>query len=131
MANVKVKPIVGRRKTSVARVTMVPGTGKITVNGKDVKVYFPVERLSRVVTAALRVTDSEGKFDIKANVFGGGISGQAGAISLGISRALDKDNSARHEDLKRSGLLTRDPRMVERKKYGLHKARKGTQFSKR
>jgi small subunit ribosomal protein S9 len=126
-----VKLLVGRRKTAVARVKLVPGGGKILINGREINQYFTVPRHLLMATAPLRISGSEGKFDINAKVNGGGITGQAGAVSLGISRALNKFDVSMHTDLKRAGLLRRDPRMVERKKYGFHKARRGTQFSKR
>ena len=111
----------GRRKHSVARVRLVPGTGKVTINGRDIDDYFGLETLKLIVNQPFGITGTEGKFDIIANVCGGGISGQAGAIRHGLSRAL----------LKKAGLLTRDPRMKERKKYGLKAARRAPQFSKR
>ena len=131
MAEEKTKIYVGRRKTSVARVILLPGSGKITINGREAKEYFPVPRMLTAATAGLELTGSAEKFDVKVNVYGGGITGQAGAIRLGIARALQTDNPALRDDLKKAGMLRRDPRMVERKKYGLHKARRGTQFSKR
>ena len=122
----------GRRKSSVARVRLVAGTGKITVNSKDINDYFGLETLKLIVRQPLVLTENQEKFDVICNVFGGGVSGQAGAIRHGIARALLKYNS---EDLrlklKKAGFLTRDPRMKERKKYGLKKARKAPQFSKR
>jgi len=127
----KVKLIVGRRKTAVARVRLVSGSGKITINGREINQYFTVPRHFLMATAGIRLSSSESKFDIKARVNGGGVAGQAGAVSLAIARALDKNDSNLHTDLKRAGLLRRDPRMVERKKYGFRKARRGTQFSKR
>lgn len=127
----KVKPIVGRRKTAVARVKLVPGSGKILVNGREISQYFTVPRHLLMATAPLRVSGTESKFDIIAKVNGGGIGGQAGALSHGIARSLDKNDNSLHTDLKRAGLFKRDPRMVERKKYGFRKARRGTQFSKR
>ena len=127
----KVKLVVGRRKTAVARVKLASGSGKITVNGREIEQYFTVPRHLQIATASLKVSGSDGKFDIKARVSGGGVAGQAGALSLGIARALDRNDNNLHTDLKRAGLLRRDPRMVERKKYGFRKARRGTQFSKR
>ena len=123
---------IGRRKTAVARVYLSAGTGNITINKKDVKVYFPSEVLQYVVNQALVLTGNEGKFDIKANLDGGGITGQAEALRLAISRALcEIDNEANRPPLKSKGLMKRDPRMVERKKFGQKKARKKFQFSKR
>ncbi len=122
---------VGRRKTSVARVILRNGEGKITVNNKEFEVAFP-QLLSREdILMPLKVTDSLGKYDIYANVNGGGTTGQAQAIRLGIARALVELNPDNRPKLKVEGLLTRDPRMVERKKYGQPKARKRFQFSKR
>ena len=122
----------GRRKKSVARVRIVPGTGVITINGKNIDEYFGLETLKLIVNQPFGVTETIGKFDIIARVAGGGISGQAGAIRHGIARALDKANHDEyHTLLKKAGLLTRDPRMKERKKYGLKAARRASQFSKR
>ena len=120
----------GRRKNAVARVRLVPGTGKITVNGREGLDYFGREALVEYANAPFRVTDTAGHFDVLANIKGGGVSGQAGALRHGISRALLEAGDYR-EDLKKAGFLTRDSRMVERKKYGLKKARKRPQFSKR
>lgn len=120
----------GRRKNAVARVRIVPGTGKVTVNGRDGAEYFGRKQLLENAIAPFKVTDTEGAFDVIARCDGGGISGQAGALRHGISRALLKAGEYRAE-LKKAGFLTRDPRMVERKKYGLKKARKRPQFSKR
>lgn len=122
---------IGRRKTSTARVYLKPGKGQILVNDRPLEEYFPVLSHQITILTPLRVTESEGKFDVKVTVSGGGISGQAGAISLGVARALDKHNAENHGALKTNGLLTRDDRMVERKKYGQPKARKRFQFSKR
>ena len=122
---------VGRRKAAVARVFLKEGSGKIIVNDKDYKEYFPVEQLQYYVELPLKVTDNLNKFDIKANVQGGGIKGQAEALKLGIARALLKLNSDYRSVLKENKLLTRDPREVERKKPGRPKARKRFQFSKR
>jgi small subunit ribosomal protein S9 len=123
---------IGRRKTSVARIYMSPGKGQISVNGRKFDEYFPSVFLQNDVLKPLRVTESVDKFDIQCNVDGGGVSGQAGALQLAISRALLKlDYDTYHDDLKGDSLLTRDPRMVERKKYGRKKARKRFQFSKR
>ena len=120
----------GRRKKSIARVRLIPGTGVITINGRDVEDYFGYETLKMIVRAPLALTDTLSKFDVKVNVYGGGYTGQAGAIRHGISRALLEAGDYRAE-LKKAGYLTRDARMVERKKYGLKKARKRPQFSKR
>ena len=121
----------GRRKKSVARVRIVPGTGVITINGRDIDDYFGLETLKLIVNQPFAVTGTEGKFDIIARVSGGGVSGQAGAIRHGLSRALLAADEANKPALKSAGFLTRDPRMKERKKYGLKKARKAPQFSKR
>lgn len=122
---------VGRRKTSVARVALKPGSGIVTINNRKLDEYFPRADLRAAVLRPLEVVEQVGKFDIKVNVYGGGITGQAKAISLGIARSIDQSDSTVHTKLKVAGLLTRDPRMVERKKYGLHKARRASQFSKR
>lgn len=121
----------GRRKTSVARIYMQPGNGKITVNGRDIKEYFNTEVLQIIVNQPLDTINEIGQYDIKANIHGGGISGQAEALRLAISRALVEMNPESRPALKEEGYLTRDPRMVERKKYGRAKARKKFQFSKR
>ena len=122
----------GRRKKSVARVRIVPGTGVITINGKDIDTYFGLETLKLIVNQPFGATGNEGKWDIIALVNGGGISGQAGAIRHGIARALvEADEESYKAVLKESGFLTRDARMKERKKPGLKKARKASQFSKR
>jgi len=121
----------GRRKSSVARVRLYPGTGKITINGRDVEDYFGLETLKLIINQPFGVTGTEGKFDIVANVQGGGISGQAGAIRHGVSRALLLADDTFRSPLKKAGFLTRDPRMKERKKYGLKAARRASQFSKR
>ena len=122
----------GRRKSSVARVRLYPGTGSITINGRDIDDYFGLETLKLIVRQPLELTDNLGKFDIVCTVSGGGVSGQAGAIRHGVSRALLEYNSeALRLDLKKAGFLTRDPRMKERKKYGLKAARRAPQFSKR
>lgn len=121
----------GRRKTSVARVRLVSGSGKIVVNGKDVGEYFGRPVLETIVRTPLQLVKAEDRFDVYANVQGGGVAGQAGAVRHGIARALlDVDDEFRIP-LKRAGFLTRDPRMKERRKYGLKKARKAPQFSKR
>ena len=122
----------GRRKSSVARVRRLPGTGKVTINKKDLNDYFPAELLRQEVVRPFGVAGAEGKFDVIALVNGGGLTGQAGALRHGISRALcEADADAYRAPLKAAGFLTRDPRMKERKKYGLKKARKASQFSKR
>lgn len=122
----------GRRKSSVARVRLYKGAGKITINGRDIGEYFGLETLKVIVRQPLALTETEGKFDIVCNVNGGGVAGQAGAIRHGISRALlEYDAEKLKLGLKKAGFLTRDPRMKERKKYGLKKARKAPQFSKR
>jgi len=122
---------IGRRKKAVARVYLTEGKGAITVNGKDFKEYFPTGTLQYKLEQAQAVTGVEGQYDVKVNVDGGGITGQAEAIRLGISRALVVVNPDHRATLKPDGLLTRDPRMVERKKFGQKKARKKFQFSKR
>ncbi|NVK26552.1 MAG: 30S ribosomal protein S9 [Flavobacteriia bacterium] len=122
---------IGRRKTSVARVYMSEGKGSIVINGKDYKEYFTVATLVYKVEQALALTETLGKYDVKVNVDGGGITGQAEAIRLGLSRALCEINPEHRLVLKPEGLMTRDPRMVERKKFGQKKARKKFQFSKR
>ena len=121
----------GRRKKSVARVRIVPGTGVITINGRDVDNYFGLETLKLIVNQPFGVTGTAGKFDIIATVAGGGISGQAGAIRHGFARALVQSDEALKPALKAAGFLTRDPRRKERKKYGLKGARRAPQFSKR
>ena len=121
----------GRRKKSIARVRIVPGSGVITINGRDIDDYFGLETLKLIVNQPFGVTGTAGKFDIIANVKGGGISGQAGAIRHGLSRALLQADENYRGALKAAGLLTRDPRMKERKKYGLKAARRASQFSKR
>jgi small subunit ribosomal protein S9 len=122
---------VGRRKTSVARVFLKNGTGKITVNEREFEVYFPLETHRNSITKTFAVTDTVGKYDVRVNVDGGGVSGQAGAVILGIARALVEVSEENRTLLRKQGLMTRDPRMVERKKYGQKKARKKFQFSKR
>ena len=121
----------GRRKSSVARVRLYQGTGKVTINGRDIDDYFGLETLKLVVRQPLNTTDLLGKVDIVVTVAGGGVSGQAGAIRHGISRALLTLNPEYRASLKAAGFLTRDPRMKERKKYGLKAARRAPQFSKR
>ena len=121
----------GRRKSSIARVRLFPGTGSIIINGQDIDEYFGLETLKLIINQPFTVTDTMGKFDIVANVKGGGFSGQAGAIRHGVSRALLLADDAFRAPLKKAGYLTRDPRMKERKKYGLKGARRAPQFSKR
>jgi small subunit ribosomal protein S9 len=121
----------GRRKAAIARVYLSKGKGKITVNDREYKEYFPIEMLYLKLEKPFKVAGVEGKFDIKVNVVGGGIKGQAEAISLGISRALIQVDETMRPALKEEKLLTRDPRVVERKKFGKKKARKSFQFSKR
>ncbi|SHK48322.1 SSU ribosomal protein S9P [Hathewaya proteolytica DSM 3090] len=121
----------GRRKTSVARVRLVPGQGDIKINNRNINEYFGLETLKVIVNQPLVLTATKDKFDVLVNVYGGGLSGQAGAIRHGISRALLKADENMRPELKKAGFLTRDSRMKERKKYGLKKARKASQFSKR
>ena len=121
----------GRRKKSVARVILVPGEGKVTINKRDIDEYFGLETLKVILNQPLVLTATKEKFDVIANVHGGGFTGQAGAIRHGISRALVKADENLKSELKKAGFLTRDPRMKERKKYGFKKARKSPQFSKR
>lgn len=121
----------GRRKEAVARVRLVPGDGKVTINKRSSEEYFGLETLRFIVNQPLNVTGTKGKFDVLVNVHGGGFTGQAGAIRHGISRALLKADETLRGELKKAGFLTRDPRMKERKKYGLKKARRAPQFSKR
>ena len=121
----------GRRKKSIARVYLVPGTGKITINKRDIDEYFGLETLKVIVRQPLALTETEGKFDVIVNVRGGGYTGQAGAIRHGLSRALLEADNDYRPALKAAGVLTRDPRMKERKKYGLKAARRAPQFSKR
>ena len=121
----------GRRKTAIARIYMKKGSGQITINNRDYKEYFPVATLQYIVTQPLQIAQVEGEYDIKVNLDGGGISGQAEALRLAISRALVEINAENRPALKSKGLLKRDPRMVERKKPGRPKARKIFQFSKR
>lgn len=122
---------IGRRKTSVARIYMQPGKGKISINNKDMQEYFPVDIMQIIVKQPLTVVDVDGKYDIKVNVDGGGVKGQAEAVRLAIARALCIVDEEFRPPLKKEGFLTRDARMVERKKYGRRKARKKFQFSKR
>ncbi len=121
----------GRRKNAVARVRLLPGTGNITVNGRTLEDYFGLKTLQTLVESPLHLTGTAGKFDVYINVIGGGVSGQAGASRHGIARALLKVDPTFRPALKQAGYLTRDPRMKERRKYGLKKARKRPQFSKR
>ena len=121
----------GRRKNAIARVRIIEGNGKITVNGKDLDEYFGLETLKVIVKQPLTVTNSTTKYDVISTVKGGGYTGQAGAVRHGIARALNEANEEYRPALKQNGFLTRDPRMKERKKYGLKKARKAPQFSKR
>lgn len=121
----------GRRKTSVARVRLVPGEGNIKINGHDMSEYFGLKTLELIVKQPLVLTETEEKYDVIAKVEGGGASGQAGAIRHGISRALLLVDTELRKSLKKAGFLTRDPREKERRKYGLKKARKASQFSKR
>ena len=121
----------GRRKKAIARVRIMPGEGKITVNKTDVADYFKLDTLINIVKQPLTLVGAEAKFDVAINVYGGGLTGQAGACRHGIARALVLSNETFKKTIKDAGLLTRDPRMKERKKYGLKKARKAPQFSKR
>ncbi len=121
----------GRRKSSIARVTLTPGTGKFVINGRTFEQYIPSAATRLDVFQPLELTENQESFDIIVNVYGGGITGQAGAIRHGITRALLEVNSDYRQTLKAAGLITRDPRAVERKKYGLKKARRAPQFSKR
>ena len=121
----------GRRKKSIARVRLYPGTGNVTVNGKSADEYFGLETLKLIIAQPFEVSETAGKFDVVANVCGGGLSGQAGAIRHGIARALVVADAENKASLKKAGFLTRDPRMKERKKYGLKGARRAPQFSKR
>ena len=121
----------GKRKKSIARVYLVPGTGKVTINKRDIDDYFGLETLKVIVRQPLALTETTDKFDVLVNVHGGGTTGQAGAIRHGISRALLQADAEYRPSLKAAGYLTRDPRMKERKKYGLKAARRAPQFSKR
>ena len=121
----------GRRKTSVARVRLVPGEGKVTINGRDMQEYFGLKTLELIVRQPLVLTETNDKYDVIADVKGGGASGQAGAIRHGITRALMELNGELRPALKKAGFVTRDPREKERRQYGLKKARKASQFSKR
>jgi len=125
------KIFTGRRKTSVARVRLERGSGQFVLNGRPLEDYFPTETLQGLVREPFEVTESTGQFDVVARIHGGGTTGQAGALRLGIARALEEEEPDWRAPLKSAGLLTRDPRKVERKKYGLKKARKAPQYSKR
>ncbi len=122
---------VGRRKKAIARVRLIPGEGKIAINGRDIDNYFGLETLKMTVRQPLVLTSLEGRYDVLVNVYGGGLAGQAGAIRHGIARALVKADPELRPAIKKAGFLTRDPRMKERKKYGLKAARRAPQFSKR
>lgn len=125
------KIFTGRRKTSVARVRLERGSGRFSLNGRPLEDYFPTETLQALVRQPFEVTESSGTFDVVARIHGGGITGQAGAVRLGIARALEGEEPDWRAPLKAAGLLTRDARKTERKKYGLKKARKAPQYSKR
>jgi small subunit ribosomal protein S9 len=131
VANAPLTQTTGRRKEAVARAILRAGNGTITVNGKPIEVYFPTATQRMVVTEALRVTDRETAYDINANIFGGGVTGQAGALRMAIARSLIEIDPESRPALKKAGLLTRDARRKESKKYGLKKARKAPQFTKR
>jgi len=131
---VSTKPLVqatGRRKRAIARVMLRPGSGQVVINGKDVKAYFPTDALQSLALAPLQVAEAEEHYDVQATIIGGGTTGQAGAMSLGLARALAELDPERRGELKGEGLLRRDPRKKESKKYGLKKARKAPQYSKR
>jgi small subunit ribosomal protein S9 len=121
----------GRRKEAVARARLVPGTGKVTINGRPFEVYFPTDAQRMVVSEPLRVAEATDTYDVVASIKGGGVSGQAGALRMAIARSLAELDPSKRRDLKVAGLLTRDPRKKESKKYGLKKARKAPQFTKR
>jgi small subunit ribosomal protein S9 len=121
----------GRRKSSIARVRLIPGSGKVTINGREMQEYFGLKTLELIVRQPLVLTEMEDKYDVVANVQGGGTTGQAGAIRHGITRALMELDNGLRPALKKAGFVTRDPREKERRKYGLKKARKASQFSKR
>jgi small subunit ribosomal protein S9 len=121
----------GRRKSSIARVRLIPGNGKVTINGREMEEYFGLKTLELIVRQPLVLTEMEDKYDVVASVKGGGTSGQAGAIRHGITRALMELDNGLRPTLKKAGFVTRDPREKERRKYGLKKARKASQFSKR
>ena len=122
---------VGRRKKAIARVRLIPGEGKIVINGREIDNYFGLETLKMTVRQPLALTALEGRYDVLVNVYGGGLAGQAGAIRHGVARALVKADPELRPQIKKAGFLTRDPRMKERKKYGLKAARRAPQFSKR
>jgi small subunit ribosomal protein S9 len=126
-----VKIYTGRRKSAVARVRVYPGTGEFRLNGRPLEDYFPIPTLQADVREPFRVTETEGQFDVIARIAGGGVAGQAGALRHGLARALAGEDPEWREPLKKAGLLTRDARKTERKKYGLKKARKAPQYSKR
>lgn len=121
----------GRRKKAVARVRLVPGDGRIVINNREFEDFFPNKTSRLIVQQPLEITEMNGRFDVVCRVHGGGVSGQAGAVQLGIARSLVKADPDLRPQLRKAGFLTRDPRMKERKKYGLHKARKAPQYSKR
>ena len=125
------KIFTGRRKSSVARVRVTPGSGRFELNGRPLEDYFPIDTLRALVLEPFRVTESEGSYDVVARISGGGVAGQAGALRHGIARALEGEDPEWRTPLKKAGLLTRDARKTERKKYGLKKARKAPQYSKR
>ena len=128
----KVVPILtGKRKTSVARVRITAGSGNITINGKPMDEYFGQDTLKLIATQSLELTNTKEKYDVIVNVYGGGLSGQAGAINHAVAKALIEEEPSYRDELKKAGFITRDSRMKERKKYGLKKARKASQFSKR
>ncbi len=131
MSMKKYNQTVGRRKSAIARIALKAGNGKFLINGREVEKYFTVPRMLTWALEGLTVSGNREKFDVVATVTGGGINGQAGAVRLAIARALLKENASIRPELKKLGMFTRDPRMVERKKYGFRKARRGTQFSKR
>ena len=121
----------GRRKKAVARVRLVPGTGELSINDRSFEEFFPNKTSRLIVMQPMKLTNTDGRYDVLCRVHGGGVTGQAGAVRLGIARALIQSDPELRPALKRAGFLTRDPRMKERKKYGLHKARKAPQYSKR
>ena len=131
MAEAPLTQTTGRRKRSVARARIRPGTGKLTINGRPFEVYFPTAAQRMVVSEPLRVVEAESTYDVDATIHGGGVSGQAGALRMAIARSLERLDPEARPALKRAGLLTRDPRKKESKKYGLKKARKAPQFTKR
>ncbi|HRE02391.1 MAG TPA: 30S ribosomal protein S9 [Ilumatobacteraceae bacterium] len=131
MATKPLTQTTGRRKESVARVRLRPGTGVVTVNGRTFENYFPTAMARMIVTEPLRLTETEEAYDVDCSIFGGGISGQAGALRMGIARSLVEIDPEQRPTLKKAGLLTRDPRKKESKKYGLKKARKAPQYTKR